>query len=286
VTGNLLGALAAALGVSAFVGGAVAQTHPPTSHREAVVIGSTSMYEGRYGTPQLLDLDEEPRPWPRQQSIRTVGLFSQLQGGVVGGAGRRMEWLNPLSTHAVCGRLHCLALVPAEEMAEVFSTIGRSWVGQPVEIVGAIDDLNKDPRSDPLWSFLVWSITPQQGGSSRAGESATTSELEALVTSPRAQAGERITVKGVFRGANLFNDMPPGSQRQPGDWVLRDGPFFIWVTGKRPRGSGFDLDPSSRSDCRWRLEVTGEVESEAGLIYLKAKDIRLLGLAPDSLREQ
>jgi hypothetical protein len=34
------------------------------------------------------------------------------------------------------------------------------------------------------------------------------------------------------------------------------------------------------------MEVTGEVETEEGLIYLKAKDIQLLGLVPDSLRDR
>ena len=166
-------------------------------------------------------------------------------------------------------------------MASVFSGDARSWNGRQVEIVGAIDDLNKDPRREPLWAFLVWSISLQEGGGHGDEGAPTPSELETLVMSAGAQAGERITVKGVFRGANLFDDMPPGSQRKAGDWVLRDGAFFIWVTGKRAKASGFSLDPSSPSDCRYRLEVSGKVESEAGLIYLKAKEIRLLGLAPE-----
>jgi hypothetical protein len=261
---------------------AAPQVPPPTSRGDSLVIGAASLYEVRYGTPQSRDLDEEPpRDWPRQHSTRTAGRLNDLQraGGPIG---QRLAWSSPQSTHAVCGRLYCLAITPAEEMASVFATDARLWVGRRVEIVGAIDDLNKDPRAEPLWAFLSWSITLQDEGGPGDDAPPITSELEALVWSPEALAGERISVKGTFRGANLFDDMPPGSQRKAGDWVLKDGPFFIWVTGRLPRGSGFSLDPSSRSDCRWRLEVSGKVESEGGLIYLKAKEVRLLGLAPEA----
>ena len=58
------------------------------------------------------------------------------------------------------------------------------------------------------------------------------------------------------------------------------------VTGKRPKGSGFSLDPSSRSDCRFRLEVSGKVEEEDGRVYLEAKEVRLLGRAPEDPRNE
>ena len=276
---------AAALALPAFALATAVQVRPPVSRGDAMVVGADSLYEVRFGRSELRSLEDGPaRDWPRQHSTRTIGQLFDLQragGRVAGQGGRTVGWTCALSTHMVCGRQHCVAVVPAEEMASVFSGDARSWNGRQVEIVGAVDDLNKDPRREPLWAFLVWSISLQEGGGDGDEVPPTPSELEALVMSPGAQAGERITVKGVFRGANLFDDMPPGSQRKAGDWVLRDGPFFIWVTGKRPKGSGFSLDPSSPSDCRYRLEVSGKVESEAGLIYLKAKEIRLLGLAPE-----
>lgn len=276
----------AAVALPALDAATAAQAANPTSRGDSLVIGTDSLYEVRYGRAEFRSLDDGPaRDWPRQHSTRTIGQLFELQragGRVAGQAGRTVGWACALSTHMVCGRQHCVAVVPAEEMASVFSGDARSWNGRQVEIVGAIDDLNKDPRREPLWAFLVWSVTLQEEGGEGDEGSPTRSELEALVMSPEAQAGRRISVKGVFRGANLFEDMPPGSQRKAGDWVLKDGPFFIWVTGKRPKGSGFSLDPSSRSDCRFRLEVSGKVESEGSLIYLKAKEIRLLGPAREA----
>jgi len=83
-----------------------------------------------------------------------------------------------------------------------------------------------------------------------------------------------VTVTGVFRGANLFEDLPPESRRDESDWVLQDGPFSIWVTGKAPKGKGFALDPRSRSDCRYRLEATGKVSTANGFIYLRASSLQ------------
>jgi hypothetical protein len=48
-----------------------------------------------------------------------------------------------------------------------------------------------------------------------------------------------------------------------------------------PKGQGFALDPRSRSDCRYRLEATGEVVTARGCVYLRATSLRLLGRAKD-----
>jgi hypothetical protein len=61
--------------------------------------------------------------------------------------------------------------------------------------------------------------------------------------------------------------------------VLQDGPFSIWVTGKAPKGQNFSLDPRSRSDCIYRLSVTGVIETDNNDVYLRAKAVELLGRA-------
>ena len=88
-----------------------------------------------------------------------------------------------------------------------------------------------------------------------------------------------MAASGTFRGANLFEDLPPESRRDPADWVLKDGPFSIWVTGKAPKGRGWSLDPRQRSECRWRLEVKGRVEIAGGYVYLRATSVALVGRA-------
>ena len=36
------------------------------------------------------------------------------------------------------------------------------------------------------------------------------------------------------------------------------------------------LDPRLRSECSWRLEVNGTVETVAGYVYLHAKEVTLV----------
>ena len=96
-----------------------------------------------------------------------------------------------------------------------------------------------------------------------------------------AAAGQRVTVTGSFRGGNLMEDLPNDSRRNEKDWVLSDGPFSIWVTGKKPEGEGFSFGLRSRSDLRWELAVQGEVKVDDGFIYLQAERILLVGPARD-----
>jgi hypothetical protein len=104
---------------------------------------------------------------------------------------------------------------------------------------------------------------------------------------PAARAGKSVRVVGQFRGANLFRDVPADSRREAGDWVLKDGDQALWITGKPPRGKGFDLDPGSKSDTgRW-LEVEGKLLMAAGklvtagdVVYLKASRVQLVARPP------
>jgi hypothetical protein len=261
-------------------------TQPPMSQAERVAIGGDlGRYEAMYGTPEFRGIDDEGgRPWPRKHSIRTVATFIEIPGrGATGSGagymGRTVEYLTSRAGHMLCGEQRCVAVTPVTEVLDFFANWARSWLQHQVEVIGAIDTLPvSDPREEVETGFQVWSITLFEGGIPvRRG--AKTSTLEGLVRSPEAAAGRAVTVTGTFRGANLFSDLPPETRRAAVDWVLQDGPFSIWVTGKAPRGAGWSLDPSSRADCRFRLEVRGTIETRQGYVYLRAQSVALLGRA-------
>jgi len=185
----------------------------------------------------------------------------------------------------LCGERHCIGVAPVEEMVEFFTGQGRAWQHREVEVIGAIDNVG-DPRdgSCPCYAFRAWSVQLYaESEYRRPGQGAS---LEMLVRGPDAAAGRSITVQGTFRGANLFEDLPPETRRDPADWVLKDGPFSIWVIGRPPKGSGFSLDPRSPSDCEWRLEVTGKVETAARYISLRAKSVVLVRREKDEAHER
>ena len=57
--------------------------------------------------------------------------------------------------------------------------------------------------------------------------------------------------------------------------MLQSADASIWVTGRRPKGDGFDLNVENRIDTgRW-LEVAGVVKEERGMAVLEATAIRV-----------
>jgi hypothetical protein len=258
---------------------------PSRVHERYATDTNVSRYASLYGSPEARGIDDDgARPWPHFQSIRTVGNLSSVSEPTGGAAGRTFEYRNKYVTHLLCGARHCVGVKPVPEMRDFFGTVGPTLFHRSVEVIGAVEDVGKPGDSEcPCYAFLVWSVEPcVERGERQRREGAS---LETLVRVPEAAAGRRITVSGVFRGANLFEDLPPETRRSPADWVLKDGPFSIWVTGRAPKGSGFFLDLRSRSDCTWRVEVQGKVETAGEYVYLRAKRVVLMGREKEETAE-
>jgi hypothetical protein len=80
---------------------------------------------------------------------------------------------------------------------------------------------------------------------------------------------------GQFRGGNLFGDLPVRSKLASSDWVIKDDLYAVWVTGRKPKGSGFELDPRLKRDTGKWLEVVGRVETRGGVTYVRADALSL-----------
>ncbi len=263
---------------------------PATSGQRVTGGGDISRYEAMYGSPEFRSLDSEfVEPWPKRQAIRTVGRVSPIPGrrsrgggtaptGIAGPMAPRYD--NRFAGFQICGEQVCVAVVPVWEVREAFESLASASQGEALEIVGAVDELKLEGQQPPYpIAFQVWQASETLKATTHV-EGGPGSSLEPIVRYPKGSQGRLVTVKGTFRGANLFEDLPLDSRRSADDWVLRDGPFSIWVTGKDPKGKGFSLDARSKGDCRFRLEVEGEIRTENDYIYLRAKKIQLLGRAP------
>ncbi len=105
--------------------------------------------------------------------------------------------------------------------------------------------------------------------------------LRAISLTPAVFAGQTVTVRGRFRGRNLFGDMPAWPRQSEWDFVLQSADAAIWILGRRPRGEGFDLSTTNRAHTgRW-LEVTGRVEVRDDLPVLIATGMRPTEAEPD-----
>jgi len=116
-----------------------------------------------------------------------------------------------------------------------------------------------------FWKYLG----PPEENEKLVSDAATLS-LETLVARAARMEGKTVRVAGQFRGRNLFGDLPASSEKSRADWVIKDDVYSVWVTGKKPKGSGWALDPSLKRDTGKWIEVIGRVETRGNYVYLRA----------------
>ena len=128
---------------------------------------------------------------------------------------------------------------------------------------------------------LALSTTVLLGSTLASGETAITT-VQALAAAPLRYANQPVTVTGRFRGRQpRGQDARPIRARSRWDFLLEMDDAVVWISGIRPAGWDFDLDPRSAEDARrgpW-LEVTGtfrvDHRREAGQqIWIEASDLR------------
>lgn len=97
--------------------------------------------------------------------------------------------------------------------------------------------------------------------------------LRAIALSPETYEGKSVTVTGRFKGVNLYGDLPKALGKSKWDFVLQSADAALWVSGSRPRGKGFELDPTARVDTgRW-LQVTGIVRREGDTAWIEGETV-------------
>jgi hypothetical protein len=206
----------------------------------------------------------------RDKAVRTSGTLEMVDSNT---------WrLGRLGVH--------VPIYPFPEVAGSFDANVRTWMGRELEVTGVVS-VGQDPTSmitTPVIRF--WAFLEPEDETREARPASPDVALEDLVTRPGQWDGERVRVVGQFRGANLYGDLPSASRRQSGDWVLKSDLFAVWVTGKKPRGSGFKLDPKLRRDTGKWLLVDGRVSTIDGIVYIRAEDLALTTSPSPAARAQ
>lgn len=238
-------------------------------------------YEARYGEPRDVSLDDLlQNPGQYQgQSVRTSGRLDLSNTTSVSGSRYSMR----------DGFGNTMRLAPVPEVAPEFEEHARYWLGHEVEVTGILVPTNVSQGAAAMQGethvFRFWSfVGPENEGDPRKPISARDVTLESLVTMPGKRDGETVRVVGKFRGRNLYGDLPGASQLKGADWVIKDDAFAVWVTGKKPKGSGWELDASLKRDTGKWIEVVGRPETRRGVTYLRAIRVSLTN-APRPLAE-
>ncbi len=162
--------------------------------------------------------------------------------------------------------------------------------GKEAEITGVYLDVGRLDRSDarvsaelgPLSQRVLKRDWPAPGellvvivDTAQTAEPMNAPSVRHVALDPGRYADSDVTVVGRFRGKNLYGDLPEAAGPGRWDFVLQSADASIWVTGRRPKGEGFDLNVDNRIDTgRW-LEVAGVVKEERGMAVLEATSIRV-----------
>lgn len=226
-------------------------------------------YESRYGRPvdvQISDLAQNPSSY-YDQLIRTKGRL-----GMDNAVGR--------SYHVQDDFGSTVRIVPFSEVSVSFDDAALHWMGRSVEVVGVFQRVSLSGSQLPqsglavagIIEFLEFTGPPEERkGPLKAPEVG----LEALVSQPGKRDGQRVRVVGKFRGHNLYGDLPVKSRRRSADWVIKHDLYAAWVTGRKPKGSGWELDADLKRDTGKWIEVVGVPETSGGVTYLRAERVAL-----------
>jgi hypothetical protein len=121
---------------------------------------------------------------------------------------------------------------------------------------------------------------------------ADTIDLRELIRNPEPYYDRFISVIGKFRGDNIYGDLSMRTKKTPRDFIIKVADTAIWVTGKRPEGEGFELNPERRRDTGKWLKVTGTPWTDGQEVYLRARLIEMVDkpddptLEPETVEEE
>jgi hypothetical protein len=171
-----------------------------------------------------------------------------------------------------------ILIFPVREIEGSFEQEALKMTGREVEVTGVFKEARNGAATSGVGavagyiSFWKYTGPPEE---IKGDIKAETVSLEALVSNPGRYDGKTIRVYGKFRGKNLYGDLASHSQRDSRDWVMKEDVFAIWVTGRKPKGSGFELDIGMKRDTEKWLQVVGKPETVKGVTYLQAIQVIL-----------
>src|SRR3990172_404883 len=191
----------------------------------------------------LLDMPEQYAG----RAVRTRGQFEMIPSG----SGQQYGLRGTFGGY--------LYIYPRQEVVATFEQEARRWAGREVEVQGSVERGQDPGTRQPIVYIAIWAYLAPPDDKPMKRPDSPDATLEDLVTKAERYDGKTVNVRGQFRGENLFGDLPSSSRDRSSDWVIKDDVFAVWVTGKKPKGSGWSLDASLKRDTGKWLQIMGRV---------------------------
>ena len=236
----------------------------PVSAQISVGEGNVDRYDALYGQPvdvAVDDLVQESTSY-LNRAVRTHGRLE-------------LGFDSTQRAYLLRGLLYQVRIVPVREVQTEWEQAALQMMGRDVEITGVFLETGQVQGGNPAFGVQFWNFTGPPEKEPTGEIKAPEVSLEKLVSNPGKRDGQMIRVVGKFRGRNLYGDLPIRTQRTTADWVIKDDLYAIWVTGKKPKGAGWELDSGLKRDTGKWVEVIGKPETVRGVTYVKAVRIQL-----------
>lgn len=174
-----------------------------------------------------------------------------------------------------------VSLTSTSEIEAFFAYHAGTLRGADVTVTGVFQRRSSDRRRSaeaPTYEVSFWDIWSQTGVETTATPPATHT-MSDLFESPPPSG--QVRVIGQFRGRNRWADKlrvaSLEANRSPTDWVLRDGPWAIWVLGEAARNRDWDFSTreynQTLSTASTWLMVTGEVRRSDDEVSLRGSEV-------------
>lgn len=236
---------------------------PPAPEPPKERVAADVLYQALHGEAEVVDagqlLDAPGRFVGR--AIRTRGRLERLDAGAHAFA---------LSTGR--GRV-LLALEPQAAAATMANA--SAWAGKAVEVEGLFhrDIQDASEASYALRAWLVQDLAALRSPGNRALADAPLVTLQDLVYGAGRHDGKLVRVRGAYRGSNVHRDLPEPSRKGARDWVLKDGHFAVWITGREALGNGQRATTDSPDETGAGLEVVGTPSTANGVVRIAAREV-------------
>jgi Big-like domain-containing protein len=231
-----------------------------------------SRYDALYGKPvdvAVDDLVQESAAYTNR-AVRTHGRLE-------------LSFETTQRSYLLRGLLYQIRIAPVREVATEWEQESMKMMGRDVEITGVFLEIGQSQTGAQVpYGIQFWTYTGPPEKEPTGEIKAPEVSLEKLVGTPGKRDGQMIRVVGKFRGRNLYGDLPVSTERTSADWVIKDDLYAVWITGRKPKGAGWELDASLKRDTGKWIEVIGKPETIRGVTYIKA--VRVQITTPPSAR--
>ena len=151
-------------------------------------------------------------------------------------------------------------VAPVPDVAGPWDSEVLDMVGRDLDVTGVFRRPRRSscPRAARRRHHPVLEV-PERAARDQGRGEGPVATIEQLTTNPARFDGQAAQAcRPVPRPQPVRRPARPARKHNRADWVVKDDVYALWVTGRKPKGEGFELDTGLKRDTGKWLEVVGK----------------------------